>query len=135
MKTVCVCVYNVPVSFFCTIVFAHDSGEEGKGVVDTEGRERIERMRDRAACTFICVHNVHRTSGSVFSFFRLFVCCMCACVCKYYVTTGKEKKNVVRELSIFFSCRNRRLAVYGRRDFLFLPRPRSGWFRLFVENL
>lgn len=60
---------------------------------------------------------------------------MCACVCKYYVTTGKEKKNVVRELSIFFSCRNRRLAVYGRRDFLFLPRPRSGWFRLFVENL
>lgn len=28
MKTVCVCVYNVPVSFFCTIVLAHDSGEE-----------------------------------------------------------------------------------------------------------
>lgn len=78
MKTVCVCVYNVPVSFFCTIVFAHDSGEEkGKGVVDTEGRERIEKMRDRAACTFICVHNVHRTSGSVFSFF---VCLFAACV-------------------------------------------------------
>lgn len=46
-------------------------------MVDTEGRERIDKMRDRAACTFICVHNVHRTSGSVFS---VFVCLFAACV-------------------------------------------------------
>lgn len=125
----------MPVSFFCTIVFAHDSGEKRKRAVEKKKweRERIENLRDRAACTFVCVHNVHRTSGSMFFFsVCLFVCCVCACTCKYYVTTAGKKKNVVRELSIFSLPQQEACCIRTTRLYS-IPSSASKWFCSFVK--
>lgn len=66
-------------------------------------------------------------------FFCLFVCCVCACTCKYYVTTAGKKKNVVRELSIFSLPQQEACCIRTTRLYSIPSSASSKWFCLFVK--